>query len=122
MSASYTFYIVILWATKELPPKISTQTYLSDFSILNLDYDFLKISYWKYNDLIIDPFESNILSVYYYYWTYDGNETTYVPINKSDLNKIGSPSVAPRLKLEFDIIDEIKTVSSDFYVVIGLCQ
>jgi len=62
------------------------------------------------------------LSIYYYYWSFDGNETTQIPVNRSDTSKLGSPQVAPRMKLQFEIIDEIKTVSSDFYVVIGLCQ
>lgn len=35
--------------------------YVSDFSLLDLNYDVLKLYYWKIEEDYIDPFESKIL-------------------------------------------------------------
>lgn len=42
-------------------PKISTSKYATDYSTLDLNQDFIKIYYWKYDNNLIDPFKTKIL-------------------------------------------------------------
>lgn len=78
---------------------------MSDFSRLDLDYDILKVSYWKYSPELIDPFEQNVLSIYMYLWDTNKNETVLVNPEAHSHNRLGSPLFIPKIYLEFSEIN-----------------
>lgn len=59
-SLAYTFWVIYLWNSNSLSPKISNSKYISDYSILN--FESAKISvYAETYEGTIDPFKSKIL-------------------------------------------------------------
>lgn len=45
----------------QFSPKISSSVYLSNFELLDINYDAIRVRYWKYDETFIDPFESKVL-------------------------------------------------------------
>lgn len=60
-SMAYAIWVFIEWRSDNIYPKVNTSQYKSDYSLLDLNYDVIKISLWNPNNDYIDPVKENIL-------------------------------------------------------------
>ncbi|CAD8064392.1 unnamed protein product [Paramecium sonneborni] len=121
-SLSYAIWVIYLWQTNQYSPKISSSVYVSNFELLDLNYDVLKVYYYKYEENLIDPFEANVLLPMIIYTDNFkltdkkrldfSNQTTYY----------GNKFIIPEMKLGFTDIDGQLITSSEMYILIIKCK
>ncbi|CAK77287.1 unnamed protein product (macronuclear) [Paramecium tetraurelia] len=121
-SLAYAIWVLYLWQNNKLSPKISSSIYVSDFSLLDLDYDVIKMYYWKIEENYIDPFESKILLPLVMYTT-NFSFTELQVINKSNETATdGTQFYLPKISLAFQNISGVIYTSSEMYIQIVKCQ
>ncbi|CAD8111340.1 unnamed protein product [Paramecium sonneborni] len=119
-SLAYAIWVIYLWQTKQMNPKISNSKYVSDYTLLDLNQDVLKVYYWKYDDNLIDPFQNNILLPLVIY-TKKNKLTTPQLIENYTTSPYGNLYI-PKTELGFSYIDGDIYTSEEMYIQIVLCS
>ncbi|CAD8074806.1 unnamed protein product [Paramecium sonneborni] len=121
-SLGYAIWVLYQWQNNQLSPKISNSMYVSDFSLLDLNYDAIKLYYWRFGENQIDPFESKILLPLVMYTT-NFSFTELQPINVSNQTSFDeSKFYIPRMSLAFQNISGEIFTTSEMYIQIVRCQ
>ncbi|CAK77286.1 unnamed protein product (macronuclear) [Paramecium tetraurelia] len=122
-SLAYAIWVLYQWQTNQLSPKISNSMHVSDFSLLDLNYDVIKLYYWKINENYIDPFESKILLPLVMYTT-NFSFTELQVINMSNETTVDGSSkyLIPKMNLAFQTINGEIYTTSEMYIQIVLCS
>ncbi|CAD8153169.1 unnamed protein product [Paramecium pentaurelia] len=121
-SLGYAIWVLYQWQNNQLSPKISNSMYVSDFSLLDLNYDVLKLYYWRIEEDYIDPFESKILIPLVMYTT-NFSFTELQTINKSnEISNDGQQYYLPKMSLAFQNIDGVIYTTSEMYIQIVKCS
>ncbi|CAD8070250.1 unnamed protein product [Paramecium sonneborni] len=122
-SLGYAIWVFYQWQNNQLSPKISNSIYVSDFSLLDLNYDVIKLYYWKFGENQIDPFESKILLPLVMYTT-NFSFTELSVINMSNETSVDGSSkyIIPKMSLAFQTINGELYTTSEMYIEIVLCS
>ncbi|CAD8096128.1 unnamed protein product [Paramecium primaurelia] len=119
-SLGYAIWILYLWQTKQMNPKISTSKYATDYSTLDLNQDFIKIYYWKYDNNLIDPFKTKILLPLVIYNRQ--NQLTQPQLITNNIVSSYGNTYIPKIELGFSKIDGEMYTSGQMYIQIVLCS
>ncbi|CAK60706.1 unnamed protein product (macronuclear) [Paramecium tetraurelia] len=118
-SLAYAFWIIYLWKSNQMSPKISNSKYVSDYKLL--DYNSGRISvYYEVFEGQVDPFESRILLPLVMY-TDQFAPTEPMIIENYIESSIGKQYV-PNLDLGYSFIDGYLQTSKQMYLFISLCE
>ncbi|CAD8158692.1 unnamed protein product [Paramecium pentaurelia] len=121
-SLAYAVWVLYKWQNNQLSPKISNSIYVSDFSLLDLNYDVIKLYYWRFGENQIDPFESKILLPLVMY-TNGFNFTELQVISKSNEPPVdGRQYYLPKMSLGFQNFSGVLYTSSEMYIQIARCS
>ncbi|CAD8215380.1 unnamed protein product [Paramecium octaurelia] len=115
LSLSYTFWVGYLWKSNQMNPKISREHYVSDYSLLDLNYNF-----GKDYDNKIDPFANNILLPLVVYAK--NNTLTDAKIIENHINTTLGDFYVPDMKLGFSYYNGYIYTSNEMYIEIVLCS
>ncbi|CAD8158697.1 unnamed protein product [Paramecium pentaurelia] len=122
-SLAYAIWVLYLWQNNQLSPKISNSIYVSDFSLLDLEYDVIKLYYWKFGENQIDPFESKILLPLVMYTTnFSFTELQLIQMSNETSVDGSSKYIIPKMSLAFQQINGELYTTSEMYIEIVLCQ
>ncbi|CAK68788.1 unnamed protein product (macronuclear) [Paramecium tetraurelia] len=120
-SLSYAIWVIYLWQINQFSPKISSSVYVSDFRLLDINYDVIKICYYKYEENLIDPFEAKVLlPLVIYTENYTFTETTLLDISNKT-TYYGNRFVIPQMRLGFTDINDQLITTSEMYIQIVKC-
>ncbi|CAD8179632.1 unnamed protein product [Paramecium octaurelia] len=120
VSLAYVFWIGYLWQTNQMSPKVSRQNYISDYSLLDLSDQIIRVYYWKYEEGIIDPFEQKILLPLVVYA--NNNFVTDAQIIQNHTLTTSGDVYVPDMKLGFSRFDDYIYTSNEMYIEIVLCS
>ncbi|CAD8107912.1 unnamed protein product [Paramecium primaurelia] len=119
-SLAYAIWIFYLWQTKQMNPKISNSKYVSDYSSLDLNKDFIRLYYWQYDENLIDPFQAKILLPLVIY-NRQNQLTSPQVINTTSVTSYGNTYI-PKIELGFTKIDGEIYTSEEMYIQIVMCS
>ncbi|CAK65549.1 unnamed protein product (macronuclear) [Paramecium tetraurelia] len=120
VSLAYVIWIGYLWQTNQMSPKISRQNYISDYSLLDLSQDVIRLYYWKGTEDRIDPFVSNILLPLVMYSK--DTELTAPQLIKNHIVDSNVDLYVPDMKFGFTYYEGIIYTSNEMYVEVVLCD
>ncbi|CAK77289.1 unnamed protein product (macronuclear) [Paramecium tetraurelia] len=121
-SFAYAIWVLFKWQNNQLSPKISNSVYVSDFSLLDLDYDVIKLYYWKIEENYLDPFESKILLPLVMYTTNFSFSELQVINRSNETSADGTQYYLPKMSLAFQNISGVIYTTSEMYIQIVKCQ
>ncbi|CAK65511.1 unnamed protein product (macronuclear) [Paramecium tetraurelia] len=119
-SLAYVFWIGYLWQTNQMSPKISRQNYISDYSLLDLSEEVVRVYYWQDQKGKIDPFTNNILLPLIVY-TVNNTLTQPQLISNHSAAPFGEVYV-PKMQFDFSYYDGYIYATSDMYIEIVMCS
>ncbi|CAK89463.1 unnamed protein product (macronuclear) [Paramecium tetraurelia] len=120
-SLAYTLWVFFQWQTNQYSPKITNFVYVSNFELLDFDYDIIKITYQGYKEGMIDPFKEKVLIpllIYTENFEY-GNATVLRLSNQTSY--YGNNFLIPKMKLGFSKVNGNLMTTSEMYVQIVKC-
>ncbi|CAD8166676.1 unnamed protein product [Paramecium octaurelia] len=120
LSLSYAFWVTYLWQSNQMNPKISREHYVSDYSLLDLSEDVVRLLFWKDYDNKIDPFANNILLPLVIYA--QNNTLTEAKIIENPLNTTVGDFYIPDMKFGFSYYNGYIYTSNEIYIEIVLCS
>ncbi|CAD8158690.1 unnamed protein product [Paramecium pentaurelia] len=121
-SLAYAIWVLYKWQNNQLSPKISNSMYVSDFSLLDLNYDVIKLYYWRFGENQIDPFESKILLPLVMYTTNFSFSELQVIQMSNETSVDGTQYYLPKMSLAFQNISGVIYTSSEMYIQIARCS
>ncbi|CAK65580.1 unnamed protein product (macronuclear) [Paramecium tetraurelia] len=101
-------------------PKISRENYLSDYSLLDLSEDVIRVSYWKDYEGKIDPFTNNILLPLVVYA--NNNQLTEAQLIQNHTTTSFGDLYIPNMKFGFSYFDNQIFTTNEMYIEVVLCQ
>ncbi|CAD8119152.1 unnamed protein product [Paramecium sonneborni] len=120
-SLLYTIWVIYLWYTNQFSPKISSSVYVSNFELLDINYDLIKICYYKYEENLIDPFEAKVLlPLIMYTENYTFTETKVLNLT-NEITYYGNRYIIPQMRLGFTEINGVLITTSEMYIQIVKC-
>ncbi|CAD8179584.1 unnamed protein product [Paramecium octaurelia] len=119
-SLAYVFWVGYLWQTNQMSPKISRQNYISDYSLLDLSEEVVRIYYWQDREGKIDPFEHKILLPLIVYSS-ESVLTDPLLITNHYTTPFGEVYV-PEMKFGFSYDNGYIYTSGEMYIEIVLCS
>ncbi|CAD8120900.1 unnamed protein product [Paramecium sonneborni] len=121
-SLFYATWVIYLWNTNQFSPKISSSVFVSNFELLDINYDLIKICYYKYEQNLIDPFEAKVLlALIMYTENYTFTETKVLNLS-NDTTYYGNKYINPQMKLGFTNINGVLITTSEMYIQIIKCK
>ncbi|CAD8145189.1 unnamed protein product [Paramecium pentaurelia] len=122
-SVAYSIWILYLWQINQLSPKISNSIYTSDFKLLDMNYDIIKLYFWKFDEEMIDPFEEKILLPLVMYTT-NFSFTQLETLEMSNETSIDGKSkfIIPKMGLAFQEFNGEIYTTTEMYIQIVKCS
>ncbi|CAD8102904.1 unnamed protein product [Paramecium sonneborni] len=121
VSLFYTVWVIYLWHTNQFSPKISSSVYVSNFSLLDFNYDLIKLCFYKYDENMIDPFETKVLlPLITYTENYTYTETKLLSLS-NETSYYGNKFIIPQIRLGFTNFNNILITTSETYIQIVRC-
>ncbi|CAD8146089.1 unnamed protein product [Paramecium octaurelia] len=122
-SVAYSIWVLYLWQINQLSPKISNSIYKSDFKLLDMNYDIIKLYFWRFDQDMIDPFEEKILLPLVMYTTnFSFTELETLEIsNETTIDGI-SKFIIPKMRLAFQEFNGEIFTTTEMYIQIVKCS
>ncbi|CAD8179490.1 unnamed protein product [Paramecium octaurelia] len=120
VSLAYVIWIAYLWQTNQMSPKISRQNYISDYSLLDLSQDVIRLYFWRFNEESIDPFVNNILLPLVMYS--NNNSLTELQLIKNHVVESYGDLYVPDMKFAFTYYEGYIYTQNEMYIQIVLCE
>ncbi|CAD8076202.1 unnamed protein product [Paramecium sonneborni] len=122
-SLAYSIWILYQWQINQLSPKISNSIYTSDYRLLDMNYDIIKLYFWRFNEEMIDPFEEKILLPLVMYTT-NFSFTQLEALQLSNETSIDGKSkyIIPKMSLAFQEINGELYTTTEMYIQIVKCS
>ncbi|CAD8064390.1 unnamed protein product [Paramecium sonneborni] len=121
-SLSYAIWVIYQWQTNQYSPKISSSVYVSNFELLDLNYDVIKFYYWRSDEGMIDPFEQKVLlPLITYTENYSFSDKIVLEIS-NQTTPFGSRYIIPKMKLGQTNFNGILMTTSEMYIQIVKCS
>ncbi|CAD8200125.1 unnamed protein product [Paramecium pentaurelia] len=118
-SLAYSFWIIYLWNSNQMSPKISNSKYVSDYSLLNFNSGKISVYYEAYEG-VIDPFQSRILLPLVMYT--ENFLPTQIKLIEDSVDASNGKLYVPNLDLGYTFIDGYQQTSKQMYIFISLCE
>ncbi|CAD8145977.1 unnamed protein product [Paramecium octaurelia] len=121
-SLAYTIWILYQWQTNQFSPKISHSLYISDFKLIDFNYDIVKIYFWKLDATYVDPFEEKVLLPVLSFMNFDGSITSSVIKMSVETTSDGNKYFLPKLHFGEEYQNGNLYISSDATILFIKCQ
>ncbi|CAD8064388.1 unnamed protein product [Paramecium sonneborni] len=121
-SLSYAIWVIYQWQTNQYSPKISSSAFVSNFELLDLNYDVIKFYYWRSDEGMIDPFEQKVLlPLLTYAENYTLRDKQVLEIS-NQTTPFGSRYIIPKMKIGQTNFNGILMTTTEMYIQIVKCS
>ncbi|CAD8130123.1 unnamed protein product [Paramecium sonneborni] len=114
-SLFYTVWIIYSWHKNQFSPKILSSVDVSNFSLLDINYDLIKLCFYKYDENMIDPFETKVLlPLITYTENYTFTETKLLNLS-NETSYYGNKYIIPQMRLGFTNFNNMLITTSEIF-------